>query len=211
MFHFLWTVTLVTLVAASKKASNYTCPSYNNIRDDSVNATTFDINEYNGLWYMIATTEPTQPSFCVCGKNVVYIHKNESGAGGWYNYTNIANCKGIHMRVPIKGVLSSDPSSPGALKENFELMNHTVGGLDPNYIFHLDRDPTTKEIMRVYTYACLGRILGNNLFSYNILARKNNYTDVEIKNLVTLSTIGKSQYFDLSGIRYNNISTYNSC
>ena len=62
--------------------------------------------------------------------------------GGWYEYHNTDFCAHLNknISIPIKGQLSADPASPGELKENFDLFNHTVGTLDPNYVFHTERD-----------------------------------------------------------------------
>ena len=42
-----------------------TCPPYDSIRDPSVDASKFSIDEIKGLWYLQATTEPTT-RFCKC-------------------------------------------------------------------------------------------------------------------------------------------------
>ena len=50
-------------------------------------------------------------------------------------------------------------------------------------IFKVDRDEAG-EITRVYTYACVGKILGHELFSFNVLARDNSYSLEQIEDLI---------------------------
>eukprot|EP00466_Bigelowiella_natans_P004797 jgi/Bigna1/135022/aug1.27_g9730 len=122
------------------------CPDYELIRQPSVNASSFDIDEFQGTWYLTATTEPTLPEFCRCGVNEVEVNK----AGGWYRYLNIDYCDHLdkNITIPIKGKLSSDSSSPGELRENFALFNKTVLKLLPNYIFHVERDSISGKVER---------------------------------------------------------------
>ena len=102
---------------------------------------------------MAATSEPTLPSFCVCG-----VNKNTIDTiGGHYYYTNKDNCKGLPFSIHIKGDLSKDVEWPGDLRENAAFFNHTIGSLDPNMIFHVERSED-KKLMNVYTYACLGKL-----------------------------------------------------
>ena len=142
--------------------SAYTCPDYSAIRQPSVDASAFDVEELSGVWYMVrisardcrstncagqvATTEPTMPSFCKCTVNNITINKPSE-----YEYTNANSCMGAPVTIHIKGAqclacltpcvltrshegeLSKDPDSPGALHETAALFNHTIAGLDPNY------------------------------------------------------------------------------
>ena len=103
------------------------CPAYTDIAQPSVNKDHFSIEEFDGTWYMVATNEPTLPSFCVCGVNENTIDT----AGGHYYYTNKDSCHGVPFSLDIKGDLSKDPEWPGDLRENAAVMNHTVGSLDP--------------------------------------------------------------------------------
>ena len=41
----------LTLVMTAM-AADYTCPSYDSIRQSSVDANKFDIDEFNGKWYI---------------------------------------------------------------------------------------------------------------------------------------------------------------
>jgi hypothetical protein len=184
---------------------------------------------------MVATSEPTLPSFCVCGTNLVNV---QLGTGS-YNYTNVDYCAHLdqNISIHIRGKLSDDPSTPGFLHENAELLNHTVGKLDPNMIFHVNRQPeyeprqqrplaykikhqittshrTKSPIKEVFTYACIGKlppIIGQEKFSFNILSRSNNYTDKDLAQLVSQANATSSGLLDLQDIRYNNASTYALC
>ena len=44
-------------------ANAYTCPKYEDIRQRSVDPSSFSIDEIAGEWYLVATTEPTT-KFC---------------------------------------------------------------------------------------------------------------------------------------------------
>ena len=115
----------------------YSCPDYADIRQPSVTADKFDIEEFEGEWFMLATTEPTMPKFCVCGVNNVTVNKPAMA----YSYTNTDDCLGKKVTLHIKGALSTDATSPGLLHENAAIFNHTVGKLDPNYVFHVEVRP----------------------------------------------------------------------
>ena len=54
----------------------YTCPDYKDIALPSVSAENFDINEFSGHWYAIASNEPTMPSFCLCENQLIDVHKD---------------------------------------------------------------------------------------------------------------------------------------
>ena len=202
---------IVSFAAASMAKASTTCPSYNDIRDSSVDASNFSVQEFSGMWYMVATSEPTLPAFCVCSVYYVNVDVQE----GIFNYTNIVYCDHLNRNISIriKGVLSSDASSPGLLHENAELFNHTLGKLDPNMIFRVNRG-ADGAIRELFAYACLGKlppIMGKEAFSFNILSRKNNYDDSELNKLVLQANSTSSGKLKLSGIRFNNASTYRDC
>lgn len=98
-------------VSGSQATESFTCPTYSAIRDPSVAASAFAVDEFAGSWYMVATTEPTLPTFCMCGVNDVFVDT----AAASYNYTNTDYCDHLdsNITVHIRGKLSPDPSSPG--------------------------------------------------------------------------------------------------
>ena len=195
-------------VAGIKKTS---CPEYTDIREDSVTSDKFDIDEFEGRWFMVATSEPTLPKFCHCGVNEVSIHKDT----GTYEYINTDQCdtKGFdhNISIHIMGQLSTDRASPGLLHENAALFNHTIGTLDPNYIFRVERD-NHGGLEVVFTYACLGRlppVFGPEAFSFNVLTRSPNWRRSEIEAMVTrASTSGK---LNLDGLRIDDGSNFSAC
>ena len=82
------------------------------------------------------------------------------------------NCEGAHIPISIKGKLSDNPQTPGFLHENAALFNHTISPLDPNMIFQVIREDGPKSpIIHLIAYACLGKILGKEEFSFNLISR----------------------------------------
>ena len=205
-------VGLVQVVTADEK---YVCPAYENLRDDTVSSKAFDIEEFGGRWFMLATTEPTMPSFCRCGYNDVEIGSTT------YQYANHDSCneKTFHhnITIHIKGELSSDPESPGALRENAALFNHTVGKLDPNYLFRVERD-LKGRVEVVYTYACLGKLppmVGRERFSFNVLARSpQGYDPTRINAMiqaVNQSVTSRGISLDFSDLRIDDEAAFQKC
>jgi hypothetical protein len=180
----------------------YTCPDYEDIRQPSVDASVFDIADFSGVWYMIATNEPTLPPFCTCGVNTVDVHKSD----GWYSYTNTDTCGGaVNISVPIKGDLSSDPNSPGYLMENFGAFNHTSKNLDPNMIFNATYNGDSLDM--VLTYACISK----NLFSFNVLSRTNLWSAEDIEDIINNADALTGGQLKVSGMRIADEAAYDAC
>ena len=194
-------------------STGYTCPDYSVIRQPSVDASVFDIRDFAGIWYMIATNEPTQPSLCTCSVNAVEIHVDDVETP-WYAYTNTANCGGVNVSLPVKGILSDDPSSPGLLHENFGAFNHTMRRLDPNMIFQASYAGDGFMDM-AFTYACLGRLpvppLGSEKFSFNILSRSTHWNTSDIQCLIADANASTGGVLDIEGVRICDEATYASC
>lgn len=201
--HFLF----LTLIFGTAHGYNYTCPAYISIQQSSVAASVFDIQEFAGTWYMLATNEPTMPGFCICGVNNVTIDK----PAGAYSYTNTDSCFGKAITLHIKGELSNDTASPGELHENAAFFNHMMGALDPNYIFHVERDASNR-IEYAYGYACLGKIFGQEKFSFNVLSRDHKLSTPQIQALISkVNQTIPAGSMDLSGMRYNDAAAYTKC
>lgn len=84
---------------------------------------------------MIATNEPTMPSFCTCSTNDVTV----SVSTGKYSYVNTNKCLGGNpMTINIAGELSKDPTKQGDLHENFD-SPVTQLSLMPNMVFQVIR------------------------------------------------------------------------
>ena len=177
------------MLSASIAASStgFTCPSYGRLRQPSVSSARFSIGEYAGLWYLLATTEPTLPTFCKCGMNNVSLHFSS----GEYTYTSTNICgKSLPISVRIKGKLSDDPSSPGLLHEQAAIFNHTMAPLDPYFIFRVGRS-SSGSLETIFSYACLGRIppvFGSEAFSFNVLGRSRNVSAEAIEAMVAAPT-----------------------
>ena len=118
----------------------------------------------------------------------------------------------MNVSIPIKGKLSPSPATPGMLREDFAPWNSTHGlPYLPNMVFHVQRD-SESALEVVFTYACLGRIpLKGDLFSFNIMARRQNWTSGELESLVSLANKTTQGVLHLSGLRYSNASAYRDC
>lgn len=190
-FFFLTPVTLA-----------YTCPDYDAIRQPSVDASIFSIDDFAGKWYLVATNEPTIPSFCTCGINTYRIHSND----GWYSYKNTDNCVGaINISVPIKGETSQDPASPGYLRENFGPFNHTIRNLDPNMIFEATYVDGVMDL--AITYACISK----RLYSFDVLSRSSSWTQKELEQVVNDANATTGGLLRVDGMRYNDHAAYEDC
>lgn len=73
----------------------------------------------------------------------------------------------------------------GNMKENAIIHNHQLKNLDPNMVFHVERDGN-KDLDVVYTYACLG----HGLFSFNVLAKTSTRTTLEIESMIAEVSFG---------------------
>ena len=165
-------ISLLTLPQNIQAASlSYSCPSYEGFAQPSVDPANFAIEEFGGLWNMIATNEPTLPSFCTCSTNDVTV----SVSTGKYSYINSNHCLGNPMTIGIAGLLSKDPSKPGDLQENLD-NPITQLSLKPNMVFHVIRDEATHEVDVLFTYACIS----SSMYSFNVLSRRNNFSTSEI-------------------------------
>ena len=187
-------------------ASGADCPDYRDIQQPSVRQGAFHPAELDGAWYLVATTEPTLPPFCKCGVNVFQVHVESMT----YNYVNTDRCV-LNVSVPIKGVLSNDTSTPGLLHENFGPWNSTHGlPLLPNMVFHVRRNASLK-VDAAFSYACLGRILGTERFSFNVLTRTDRLERGQIEALVATANASTGGMLEMDGLRYSDEAAYQQC
>ena len=195
--------------------ATFTCPAYAQIRQPSVGPGKFDPAELQGIWYITATNEPTMPAFCRCGVNTYAVHE----ASGWYSYTNRDYCvKGPfkkNVTITIKGELSKDPNSPGALMENVALFNHTIVKPAPNYVFDVERGPDG-SLARVYTYACIGKLPFHKAesFAFYLLERggvARKATTASIAARVARANASTHGALDFAGLRVDNATTFAGC
>ena len=79
-------------------------------------------------------------------------------------------------------------------------------------MFHVERaDTADKPIIRAYTYACLGKILGSEKFSFNVLSRSHDLEQAGIENLIPGIHATALSQMDRTGMRYNVASTCKAC
>ena len=174
---------------------SYSCPSYEELAQPSVNPTSFAIEEFGGLWNMIATNEPTLPSFCTCSTNDVTV----SVSTGKYSYINSNKCLGNPMTISIAGLLSDDPNKPGDLRENLD-NPITQLSLKPNMVFHVIRDEQTHKVDVLFTYACIS----SSMYSFNVLSLRNNFTTSEIQDLINEADTLTNHVMKVTGMRVAN-------
>lgn len=139
--------------------------------------------------------------------NIFQVHI-ESGT---YNYVNTDRCVAVNVSVPIKGILSNDSATPGLLLENFGPWNSTHGlPYLPNMIFDVRRN-ASGTIDVAFSYACLGRILGSERFSFNVLARTDQLERGQIEALVRMANASTGGTLELGGLRFSDAAAYRGC
>ncbi|GMI33110.1 hypothetical protein TrCOL_g9407 [Triparma columacea] len=199
-------VACMTTVVLSIRTSNaYECPSYEDIVQTSLEG--YRASELDGgsdsIWYMVATNEPTLPPICTCGINNITVSDDELT----YEYTNTDICQGLKepFQIHIGGEINGE--FPGNMKENAIIHNHQLKNLDPNMVFHVERDGN-KDLDVVYTYACLG----HGLFSFNVLAKTSTRTTQEIESMIAEvdNMIGHG-ILKIEKVRIVNQTSYETC
>ncbi len=144
---------------------------------------------------MVATNEPTLPSFCTCSTNDVTV----ALSSGKYSYVNSNRCLGNPMTISIAGLLSHDPNKPGDLQENLD-NPLTQMSLKPNMVFHVIRDEVTGEVDVLFTYACIS----SSMYSFNVLSRRNNFSTTEIQSLINEADTLTNHVMKITGMRIAN-------
>lgn len=161
---------IVFVAALPMVAGGLPCPDYASIAHPSVlPANGFSMKKLEGVWHILATTEPTVPGFCrQCGINNFTIYDGD------YRYQSTMTCAGggnrLNVTVPIGGHLGAT-DEPGNGMENFVAFNHTVGGLMPNMFFNYTED-------WYMSYAC-GTLLGVMPIRSFFLATRNPFGKTE--------------------------------
>ena len=157
------------------------CPQYLSIAQPA--AFSFDPTVYQGVWYQVATNEPTMPcalynlcslitlqltegstlahctpaAFCQCAT----LNWTLSDVG---TFTDVfsARCGPKNISFALAGRLSKNASEPGSLMEGFNQFLAV-----PNMIFNLTMADTGRQYQFASVYSCLG--LG--LYSFQLLSR----------------------------------------
>lgn len=167
---------LPSTIAAAAKATTTRmegCPLYKSI---SAVKSNFSMSLLNGRWYVIATTEPTIPSFAKsCGILNFMVY-----GGGAYRYWStseavIGTTRRNFTVGPIGGQIGPKLKEQGDCMENLAPFNHTISGtLVPNMFFNYStgsKSPTSSSPEWYMSYACVARMFGENVFSFFLSAR----------------------------------------
>ncbi len=186
----------LTVSKSPNLRSSSTCPPYSSILQPSMS--TFNLTSYlTGLYYMVATTEPTMPSFCKCGRNNYTLNTQDQT----YGYTNFITCPPApEIEVHVGGVLSEDPGTPGYLRENAVILGHQVTPYDPNMVFHVGYDDC------MVTLACLSR----GRTSLNVLCRTSGRSRVDIEDIIR-DVEGMIPEGLTEGIMISSAEDYDNC
>jgi len=187
------------------------CPAYDTIRSPKMDADKFNAKEVEGIWYLMATTEPTT-RFCLC--NVM----NFSIFTKAYTYTDtcfqdVPHTTPTNITLSIGGDLSYDPKSPGIFHEGFKLWNHTVTAKKPNMLFDIKRN-AKGEVIMMHFYACLGKLIpgvGHDLYSYLLYSRDPTLSEAYIKSLVNLDNRTHPGAFELAGYVTTGPQQWSQC
>ena len=198
--------------AATRADATYSCPSYEEIRQPSVDPPEFSIDEIAGRWFLQATTEPTT-RFCLCNMMTYEIleptqyryqdkcFQDLSPRKTWNNQT-----------VTIGGYLSKNASSPGMLMEGFVIANHTLLP-KPNMLFNVTRDARTGKLTTMRFYACLGKLLPftKPVFSYLLNTRNIDVPEQQVRDMVEQDMRLAGGALQLDGMVYTNVSAWRTC
>jgi len=217
----LWfTAVILSSTFLAEAGKEYTCPAYADLAESSVAPHKFNMSMLAGTeWLMLATSEPTIPAFCSCTVSTYSVHLGAGGHGGWYNYTANTSCSvagsTARFQVPLKGLISADPQTPGLLHETLDVFNQTLGPRDPNYVFRVKYN-SSGHITAFHTYACLGRVFNTNYFSYNYLVRKE-AASASVALLdksavaVEVEAANSKGFMDTGGVRFTDASMWREC
>lgn len=192
-------LTVAACLAGQASGADYECPPYTSIAQPNVAAPAFKLSDFTGEWYVMATNEPTMPSFCTCGVLTWSVDGDPSASVKHYHYTFAPRCLGKGVSITCKGE-ARDPQHPGSLMENAALFNHTVAKLVPNMIF--DKVTLADGNVIGFTYACIGTIVGHKLFSFNVLARRPTLSSAQVADMVAQRQNASGGVFDVKSMRY---------
>ena len=64
---------------------------------------------------------------------------------------------------------------------------------------------------QAFSYACLGKLLGSERFSFNVLARSDRETRDQIEALVAGANASTRGALELGGLRYADEAAYHKC
>ena len=117
---------IVSIMGFSCVVAAYYCPKYDDIAQPSVAGGVWSQEELKGLWYLVATTEPTIPTKQMRACSVL----------NWTIYTNVyryattgtqsIGSTRYNFTVNLGGYKSTDPSRPGDCMETISVLNCTL-------------------------------------------------------------------------------------
>ena len=127
--------------ARFEQAKAYQCPLYDAVAQKSMSVSPrFGLGDMAGLWFVVATNEPTLPSFCTCTTlNFTMLNVDQQGRS-WYRYTATTRCAGRPFSMTMKGWSNASSPEPGLFHENAALFNKTIPDLVPNMVIDYDGD-----------------------------------------------------------------------
>jgi hypothetical protein len=178
------------------ESSKYTCPSYDEIASANIGASI--LHDMEGDWYLLATNEPTLPSFCTCGLIAWHLDSDKPVAA--YHYDMASKCFGHDSPVnfTMKGE-ARDPKRPGLLSENMAFFNHSIAPFVPNMIMDVEELPDGNTIG--FNYACLTK----SMFSFSVLARRPSVSADQVKAWIQKQNARVGGILDVENIRITNL------
>ena len=184
----------------------YTCPTYADVAQPSM--ASFKLPDFAGEWYVLATNEPTLPSFCGCttlNVSMLGVDKHDASKQ-WYSYAATTRCPPLNTPITatMKGWSNASSGEAGLLHENMALFNKTIPGLVPNMLLELENGTAA-------SYACIGTPL--DLFGFGLLARSpKGYTEELIRGRVAdlAQRTGKG-VLDVDKLRIADAAAFAKC
>jgi len=116
----------------------------------------------------------------------------------------------MDIAIHIAGEINDPLGSPGNLMENAVVAGKQLMPLKPNFFFAVDRDSKGEESV-LYTYACLGKILGKERFSFNVLSKSKEYEEEEIQEMIDRVKEKVNVKLDTDKIRFSTKEDYKKC
>lgn len=187
---------LLSAFLASIVHADYYCPNYDDIKQPSVAPEVWSQEELTGIWYLVATNEPTIPTDMM----------RECGVLNWtvytsvYRYTNTVTQAGVvgglyNFTVTNGGYKSTDPERPGDCMETIAIMNKTVDStLTPNRFFNYSAGADGFYM----SYACIGEFAGRDLYSFFLASRTPFVSEEWIAERV--HWVNSTGFFNLEGL-----------
>jgi hypothetical protein len=162
------------------------CPNYKDIMD-ARSLSEFNQTQYQGEWYMVADTEPSEPAFCHCDRFtwIFNILKPKEFESKQQTTCTIAG-KDLSITLPLSGLLAQDLDYPGLRSEG----SPPIAKWIPNMVLYIERDPlvynqTGYEYSAALVYSCKEKYLLREKFeSIQVFSRIPALDDAKIDKLL---------------------------